>query len=240
MNKFLFSGILYLAMLFTSLESFAGESVRVGEILQKCNASYATVNDYTCLLHRKDRVNGVLKKHTTVLFKFKKPSRYYMKWEKDKIEAIYAEGKYNNKMVIHGGLLFKFISIAVKPEAALKYNRHTIIDADIGHILNIFETNYRMASADKDATIAFEKEEMLDGRNTWQFKAVFPAGKSYYGHTIYINIDQILHLPIKIAVFGWNMELLEQYYYENLKIDVGLTEDDFDATNKKYLFKVGY
>jgi hypothetical protein len=240
MKRVLLKGMLSLAIMVTPWPSSAVESVSVGEILKKCNVSYAKVNDYTCFLHRKDLVRGVLKEHTTVLFKFKKPGRYYMKWEKDKIEAIYAEGKYKNNMVIHGGLLFKFVSIAVKPEAALKYNRHTIREADIGHVLTLFETNYNKALKNKDAAIVLEEEEVLDGRSTWRFKAVFPEGRDYYGHIVYIHIDKELSLPIKIAAYGWKGELLEQYYYENLKVNVGLTEDEFDVNNAKYLFKLGY
>ncbi|HAK59822.1 MAG TPA: hypothetical protein DCO77_05490 [Nitrospiraceae bacterium] len=240
MNRTVLSGILFLVSMVTSLISSAGEPLSVGEILKKCKASYARVNDYTCLLHRKDLVNGVLKEHATVLFKFKRPSRFYMRWPKDKIEAIYADGKYNNKMVIHGGLLFKFMSIAVKPEAALKYNRHTIREADIGHILTLFETNYVKSRTDPDATILFEDEEMLGNRNTWRFKAVFPADRDYYGHVITIHIDKELFLPIKIVVYGWKGELFEQYYYEDLKVNVGLTEEDFNVNNSKSLFKVGY
>lgn len=239
-SRLLPSSIFFLAIMVTSMRSFADPSVDLDEVLRKCHASYARVNDYTCLLHRRDVVNGVLKEHTTVHFKFKKPSRYYMMWPKDRIEAIYAEGRYKNRMVIHGGLLFKFVSVAVDPETALKYNRHTIREADIGRILTIVETNYRKATANADAAIALEGEERLDGRRTWLFKAVFPPGRDYYGHTIFINIDKELYLPIKIKVFGWDQELLEEYYYEGLKLNVGLKEEDFDIDNSKYSFKLGY
>jgi hypothetical protein len=227
-------------MLLRPLEAFGSNSIDIGVLLERCNAAYAKVNDYTCMLHRKDLVNGALKEHTTVLFKYKKPSRYYMKWEQDKIEAIYAEGKYNNKMVIHGGLLLKFVSVAVKPDAALKYNRHTIKDADIGHILNMLGDNYRRAKDDKDASIVLEEEGKLDTRPTWRFKAVFPGNRNYYGHRVFVDIDRELFLPIRIEVYGWQGELLELYYYEDLKLNVGLVEDDFDVSNKKYLFKMGY
>ena len=66
---------------------------------------------------------------------------------------------------------------------------------------------------------------------------MFAEGRDYYGHIIYINIDKEAHLPIKIKVLGWREELLEEYYYENLKVNVGLTEEDFDVRNKKYKFK---
>jgi len=212
----------------------------IGKLLQRSTASYAKVNDYTCVLHRTDLVKGELKEHSSVIFKYKRPSRYYMKWPKDKIEAIYAEGKYSNKMVIHGGLLFKFVSIAVKPEAALKYNRHTMPEADIGRILSIMEANYQRSLANKDADVTIEREELLGERKTWRIKAVFPPDKGYYGHIVNLNIDKELVLPIRIEVFGWKQELLEKYYYEDLQLNVGLTEEDFDPQNKQYSFKVGY
>lgn len=131
-------------------------------------------------------------------------------------------------------------SFAVKPEAALKYNRHTILEADIGHILAHFEENYEMARTDPEAAIIQEGEGMLDGRSTWRFKGVFPEGRNYYGHIVHIHIDKELYLPIKIKVYGWREELLEEYYYKDLKVNVGLLEDDFDIDNSRYLFKLGY
>ncbi len=237
MNRAVLYGILSCVLMVTPMQSFAGKSVNIAAVLRECDAAFSRVNDYSCILHRKDVVNGTLKEHSDVLFQYKKPSRFYMKWLKYKLEAIYAEGKYDNKMVIHGGLLFKFLSIAVDPEKARKYSRHTLPEADIGHILELIETNYRKAEADKDASMVFEQDEMLDQRTTWLFKAVFPADRDYYGHIIHINIDKELHLPIKIKVQGWKDELLEEYYYEDLKVNVGLTEEDFDVNNKKYKFK---
>lgn len=240
MLRWLFLVILAVSNGMISSPVLSNEIVSIEEALRNCRARYAAVNDYTCLLHRRDLVNGAFKEHTTVQFKFMKPSRFYMKWPKDKLEAIYADGKYGNKMVIHGGLLFKFMSIAVKPEAALKYNRHTIRESDIGHVLEIVEQNYEKAKLDKEAVIAFDGEEQLSGGPAWRFKAVFPDGRGYYGNIVYFHIDKKLSLPVKITVYGWRNELLEEYYYEDLKVNTGLTEKDFDVNNSQYAFKVGY
>lgn len=212
----------------------------IGQLLEGSRKSYDTIDDYTCLLHRRDLVNGELKDHETVVFKYKRPRRFYMQWPKEKIEAIYVEGRYDNKMVIHGGLLFRFLSIAVKPEAALKYSRHTMPEADIGHIIGLMETNYRRALENKDASMEIVGEEPVKGRRTWRITAEFPPNKGYYGHIVHLNIDRELLLPVRIEVYGWNQELLEEYYYEDLKLNTGLTEDDFDVKNKKYFFTVGY
>jgi hypothetical protein len=240
MNKNVLPYLLLLAVLAKPVESLADNRINVAEILQQGRSRYADIQDYTCILHRRDLVRGDLKEHANVIFKYRKPMQFYMKWPQEKIEAIYAEGKYQNKMVIHGGLLFKFVSLAVSPDAALKYNRHTMLEADIGHILDIIDVNYRKAAADEDASIIHEGEQTLGNRKTWRFKAVFPDNRGYYGHIIFINIDKDLYLPIRIKVLGWENELLEEYFFEDLCINTGLTEDDFNVNNSQYLFKIGY
>lgn len=240
MKRFMYASFAWLAVLLLWDVALAEVHAGIGEILRKSRESYDGIQDYTCMLHRKDLVGDRLKEHTTVLFKFKKPARYYMHWPGQKIEAIYAAGRYDNKMVIHGGLLYNFVSIAVAPEAALRYNRHTLLEADIGHIIDIMEKNYQMAVADPDALIRFDGEEQLGGRKTWRIKAEFPPNRGYYGHDILLHLDQEHHLPIKITVHGWQQELLEAYYYENLRINTGLGEEDFDVNNASYAFTIGY
>ena len=202
MIRIFLGGLLCVCVIATPMRLTAAEPDAISRIMEKVNASFADVKDYTCMLQRRDRVDGVLKEHSPVFF--------------------------------------KFVSVAVKPEAALKYNRHTILEADIGHILAHFEENYEMARTDPEAAIMQEGEGMLDGRSTWRFKGVFPEGRNYYGHIVHIHIDKELYLPIKIKVYGWREELLEEYYYKDLKVNVGLSEDDFDIDNSRYLFKLGY
>jgi len=57
---------------------------------------------------------------------------------------------------------------------------------------------------------------------------------------IFIDLD--LLLPLKYASFGWPkseggaLELLEEYTYMDLKLNVGLGEKDFDTKNPAYRF----
>jgi hypothetical protein len=212
---------------------------RVEQVIAEARAAYEQLDDYTCTLHKRERVKDKLKEQRDVIFKYKKPSRFYMKWAKDSVEAIYAEGLYDNRMVIHGGWLFKFLSVAVDPAMALKTNRHTLLEADIGHILKVIENNYHLAKRNGDASITFEGVEDLDGREVEVFSGLFPPGKGYYGHRVRVDIDREYRLPIRITVHGWKDELLEMYHYTDLALNVGLTEADFDVANNTYLFRLG-
>ena len=209
-------------------------------MLGQAVVAYAQVNDYTCRFARKELLaGGEIHEHTTVFFKFMKPERFYMHWPSDWIEAIYVEGRYDNKMMIEGGKLFSFLSIGVDPKRALKYNRHTIKEAGIGHVLALIEANYHQARNDREVAIAFEKEDTVGNRPTWRYQGTFPVGRGYYGHVIHLDFDQQSHLPVRIEVLGWQNEFLEAYSFTDLKLNVGLGDADFDINNPAYHFGKG-
>lgn len=43
-------------------------------------------------------------------------------------------------------------------------------------------------------------------------------------------------MPIKIQIFDWSNRLVECYGFEDLKLNPGLTDRDFDPKNPKYQF----
>ena len=220
--------------------SFSQERDFVKKTLKSCFESYSKVEDYTCLLHKKELVDGKIKEQTNIICKFKKPLSVYMKWTKGKgkgTETIYVKGKYNDKLVVHLGIL-KGFKMSIDPEGkfAMKGNRHSIKEAHIGHILDLIKKNYEMSVERGEGSITFEGEEKLDGRETLLFKALFPENKGYYGHKMFIYIDKPLQLPVKTVVYGWDGSLWEMYHYSNIKVNVGLRSRDFDIENKEYGF----
>lgn len=231
-----------LCLLLAVLPAWSGAAEpggEIGEILAKANATYSGLQDYTCQFSRKELFEGKLKEEKGITLKYKKPYRYYMKWSKDSIEVIYAQGHYDNMMVIHGGSIFSFMRVAVPPAWALKHGRHTLMEADMGYIMNVIEKNYQQVLRDKDGVISYEGPQEVNGQPSLHFKGVFPPDRGYYGHVVHAYMHSEHGLPIKLVVHGWKNELLEQYEYTDLKFNVGLTEADFDINNPSYLFKLG-
>jgi len=227
--------------LFWLMTSSAAQAapLTLGEWLPQAEAAYAKVDDYTCQMARIERLDGKIKEHHTVLFKYRKPGHYYMKWPGDWIELIYVDGHNDNKMIIHGGKLFEFAHISVDPALALKYNRHTIREAGLGYVLDLIRHDYQKTQADHEASLSTATESSIDARPAWHFEGRFPPNKGYYGHLIKLDFDQQSHLPVRIQVYGWKNELLEAYTYTQLKLNVGLGEADFDIHNPDYDFDKG-
>ena len=58
----------------------------------------------------------------------------------------------------------------------------------------------------------------------------------HYCQKIIVYIDKKLELLVKLEIFDWNGNLYETYQYKNLKINIGLTENDFSPDNPQYNF----
>ncbi len=215
----------------------ASQLLFIDETLNKCIAAYSTVRDYTCVFHKTERIEDALIEDKDIIYKFMKPLSVYLRWPSGS-EAIYVEGKYDNELKFHSGNIFGFIVFSLDPSGnlAMRDNRHSILESHIGYIINLVEKNYNRAKSNNELNSSFEGREVINGKETWRIKAVFPADKNYYGHIIYFNIDSASYLPEKIAVYGWDRELLEMYHFSNIHTNVGLTESDFDIDNPAYDF----
>ena len=66
-----------------------------------------------------------------------------------------------------------------------------------------------------------------------------------YGMNVYLArvfMDEQFNVPIRYAAYDWpetaggRPPVVEEYTYVDLKLNVGLTPDDFDSKNPKYNF----
>ena len=62
-------------------------------------------------------------------------------------------------------------------------------------------------------------------------------------HLARIFVDDQLDVPVRYAAYWWPKneggapQLLEEYTYTDLKLNVGLTDQDFDRANPEYQFR---
>ncbi len=219
----------------------SGANSELEQILQRCKMKYSNVNDYTAMLHKKELVEDRILEDRNIIFKFMKPQHFYMKWiegDGEGTETLYVEGKYDNELVVHLGKFLGLFTITIDPfgKWAMENNRHPITEAGMGHIINIMEDNYKKAVNDSDSQIIIIGDTLVNNRTMYLVKTIFPLHKDYYGNIIYIYFDNENYLPVKFTVYGWKNELLEDYFFDNLKLNVGLTEEDFDEDNPNYGF----
>ena len=224
--------LLTLLMITLWVPAAAAGGLDVDTLMERSLESYSRVSDYTCRFHKTELIGEELLTERNILFKFMKPMHIHMKMTEGRnrgIRTLYIEGENDNRMRVKPKGLLGFLRVSIDPEGkrAMKDNRHSILEAGIGHVLGLVDANYRRWREGAGGTIIYEGEEVLAGRRVHAVRAVFPKDKGYYGHVIRVSFDAVNFLPVRIVVYDWEDRLLEDYQFEDLELNVGLKRKDF-------------
>ena len=211
--------------------------------IREAEEAYAKVDSYTAIFHKQECVSGDLLEEETTFLKFKKPLKVYMKWIKAPYqgrELIYVEGWNNNRMKVHEGGIMGLFTVNLDPKGSLvmRCSRHPVTDAGIGHLINIVGENIRKGIKANELKVIDHGVQRMYHRKTQKVEGILSRDRAtgYYGYRIVMNSDNELKLPIKIQVYDWEDQLIESYGYENLRLNPGLTDFDFDPRNPEYKF----
>jgi len=229
------------------LTAFGSPAVAAGDedgllsLLARMESSYAKVRDYSAVFSKKERVKEVLQPEEAVLLKFRKPFQVYMKWIGGPLkEAIYGDGENGNKVIAHCDGVGAGLTWALDPKGSILMadNRHPITDIGFGFILNMMRVNIPVAVKHAEIQIIRMVDDTFAGRPATVVEAKFTPqeGRKYYAARMVCHIDKEYLLPVGIACYDENDALMEQYGYKDVKINAGLTEDDFSKKNADYKF----
>jgi outer membrane lipoprotein-sorting protein len=231
-----------LSVLFVQNNARAQDRTDLEKQLQETEASLAKVDNYTAVFHRIERVNGKLIAEEITLLKFKQPFKVYMRWINPLKgqESLYVEGANNNKVKAHGTGLTKLITVNLNPTSAMamENSRHPITDAGLENLVKLISSNLQRGLRAGELISKDHGEQTVYGRKTRKIEGVLPKdpAKGYYCYRCIVNLDVETRMPIKTQIFDWDDQLVECYGYENLNLNPGLGDKDFDPKNPEYHF----
>ncbi|HUG69884.1 MAG TPA: DUF1571 domain-containing protein [Pirellulaceae bacterium] len=216
-----------------------------------------SVDDYTATMIKRERVNGKLTEHEFVSAKIRNrkvkdgkvvvPFAVYMKFLKpDSIagrEVIWVEGANENKIIAHEAGLLAFKRFYLPPNGFLAMMGQRYPITDIG-IQNLIEELLVRGEHDRqygECEVKFYKGANVDKYVCTLIEVIHPIQRDHFTfHRAHIFIDDTLGVPVRYAAWSWPTEpggepvLEEEYTYRNIKLNVGLTDADFDPENEAY------
>ncbi len=211
--------------------------------LHEAEAAYAGVADYTAVFHKQQRVAGKLMQEETILLKFKNPFSLYMRWiaaPYKGCEVLYVQGWNANRARVHKGGLLRFISWDLAPNhpRLMSGNLRPLTDTGLGFLVKRVGVNVRKAVKAGEFICNPRGEEVVYGRPARALEVVFPEDRSkgYEVYRMVIYQDLASKLLVKMQAYDWNDALFENYGYETLKLNAGLTDVDFDPAHPNYRF----
>lgn len=221
------------------------------DVIQAGHDRLEAVEGYTATLTRQERIKNKVGPEQVIDLKVRhRPFGVYMHFrnpDKGK-EAVYAEGRYDNHIMAHGGGLSRALipRLKVPPDSALAMagNRHPITDAGLLNLAKKLLHFRALDLKDTDAGTTLDRVADSQGR-TWL--------RSVHTHTIYsperpfmyveVLYDPATKLPVQIESYEWPKSgrledriFAERYRYDDLVLDAPLTDLDFDPANPNYEF----
>lgn len=238
-----FLQVLLCAQLFMPLIAAADPNEVILHLVEQMEASYARIDDYVAIFHKQERVEGRLLPEETILFKFQKPFKVYMNWIGEPLngaEALYVEGKNDNKLVAHRGGLLGIMTLVLDPRAslAMQGNRHPITEAGFGFIIEEMRLNLDRALQHGEFELIQISDATFDGRPATVVEGKFSPHerRKYYTSRMVIHIDKELLLPVANSFYDELGVLFEKYTFTDVKLNPRLTVMDFSRYNEAYRF----
>ncbi len=216
-----------------------------------------TVSDYTATIIKRERIGGKLKEHEFIAAKIRNgkekdgkvvvPFAVYLKFLKPQAvagrEVIWVEGANENKVIAHETGLLGFKRFYLPPDGMLAMMGQRYPITNIGMQRLIEELLMRGANDLKhgECEVKFYKGAKVDKYVCTLIEVVHPVQRDHFTfHRARIYIDESLGVPVRYAAWSWPTEqggepvLEEEYTYRNIKLNVGLTDADFDPDNPAY------
>jgi len=216
----------------------------------------AAIRDYTALMQKQERISGELQeaqvldvkvRHEpfSVYIRFRYPARLSGQ------QAIFVRGQNDDRVVGHGVGLERIAGTQfLEPTSFLAMRGQKYPITEMG-ILNLVDTLLRVGYQDTQLpgeveVRYFEDVRFGSGDSARMCTVIQVTNRTRHPqhmfHIARIFVDKELNLPIRYESYDWPRregeapQLIEAYTYLNLRINVGLTDSDFDHRNPRYNF----
>lgn len=218
------------------------------------------VRDYSCVLVKREQVNGKLGgyQHLEVKVRHEQandsaaptPKSIYLKFLapstlKDR-EVLYVSNQNDGDIVARrGGRRLATLTMRLDPHGRLAMEDQRYPITEIG-VKVLVERLIEVMHEDMqygECEVQFYRDAKLNGRSCTHIQVVHPVKRPHFRyHMARVFIDNDLGVPVYFASYDWPREeggppqLLEEYAYTDVQLNVGFTDLDFDRANPNYGF----
>jgi len=206
------------------------------------------IEDSTYKFHQLEVVNGKQQPKYLCDVKFRTPQDIYMTWIGEKNtgrELLYRGASWNGgKLKVKPGPWIPTVSLDPNGRLATQGQRHTINNLGFHYSVQLFASDAERLKAHRGEwplTVEDLGVSTVFGSSARCFKADLPKEQApeLYARMVRVCVDETSGLPSHIQ--AWDLEngelmLVEDYGYEDIEINVGLTDIDFDDANPAYNF----
>ena len=218
--------------------------------IKECQLRFRNIRDYTCTFSKRERIKGQLTPLQVIMMKARtQPRSIYLKFRQPSPgrEAIYIVGSHDGRVLVHDVGLNKLLAgtLWLEPTGgrAMEGCRHPISEAGIGPLLDTLQARWSSELDPSESVVAFRGDQMVGTRRCTMIETTHPHQKpEFMFYRVRLFIDDEHGLPIHFEAYDWPSspgapaELVEEYTFSDLRLNVGLSDLDFNVSNGNYAF----
>ncbi len=218
--------------------------------IKECQRRFQNVRDYNCTFSKRERIKGQLTPLQVIMMKARtQPRSIYLKFRQPSPgrEAIYIVGRNDGRVLVHDVGLNKLLAgtLWLEPTGgrAMEGCRHPISEAGIGPLLETLQTRWSSELDPSESVVAFRGDQMVGTRRCTMIESTHPKQQpEFMFYRVRVFIDDEHGLPIQFEAYDWPRspgapsELVEEYTFSELRLNVGLSDLDFNVSNGNYAF----
>lgn len=207
--------------------------------IRDMSAASAAMKDATYTFEQYELVGNSYQPHFVIDVKFRKSQDLYMVWTGEPAHGrrlVYRKGANDGKMWLDEGDWVPTISLDPIGSVATHGQRHTIFAIGFPAVVRLFQADADRIAANPGkyaVTVVDQGAQTWRGESVHCFETTLPKTEepAFYASKVNVCISNATHLPTHIVAYDFvngALKLVEDYAYLGVKVDVGLTDADFD------------
>jgi hypothetical protein len=218
------------------------------------------LRDYTGVLVKREKIGNTTGEHEFMFLKIRHrkvennqtvvPFSVYLAFLKPAAvkgrEVIFVENQNGGNLIAHEGGMKRMLGTHQLPPTgmlAMAGQRYPLTDIGIENLVAKL-----IERGEKDKRHGICNVELIPGakvskRECSIIQVTHPVQAPHFDfHIAQIFMDDQWKVPVRYAAYDWpkrqgdELDVIEEYTYQDLKFNVGLTDADFDPNNKDYNF----
>lgn len=212
---------------------------------EKQRAKIDKIQDYTAILIKQENIDGVITDKQVLEIKVRhRPLSFYAKYryprKQNGQQAVYIEGLNDGKIVALGvGVERSFGVQKLPPDGiiAMRGNKYPITDLGLLNLVDRLLDVGRKDAKFGECEVNYIEDVKVNKRPCTLIQVTHPVPRrTFIFYVARIYVDKENGLPIMYESYSWPPEegkapvLIESYTYSDIKLNVGLTDADFEIS----------
>lgn len=215
-------------------------------LIDRIDVGAGKLRDATYIFYRTEYIEGKLHPEEKIAVKHRFPHDIYMKWvgsQKTGREVLHKSGWNEGKIRVSLGSMTPTLNLDPRGSMAMDGERHSIFDLGPVRLTQLIVRDAKRIRANPALVVKATDQ----GKKTWYgestscVSAELPKAQDpkLYAHKMNLCVSDRHNVPLWIELYDVEdgaLRMIERYGYENLKVNVGLTDADFSPDHADYGF----